>query len=98
MEAKSDKKTFVFSESKSYEKFFKAYMSWCKEKGYKPLTKDANIITLYLTDLKNGYPKDKPRKPQTLKIKLSAIKKHFEINNIKTIDFTKFDNTFFENL
>lgn len=100
MEKATEKPKFKFHESKAYTGFFKAYMSWCKEKGANPLTKDPTTIVNYLKDLKAGYPKNEtPRKVQTLKIKLTAIKRHYELNNIADkIDFKQFNATFFENL
>jgi len=95
----SSPKKIVFTKSESYAKFFRDYLAWCKVKKVNPLTKDPKSIKTYLKDLSKGYPSyEKPRKPQTLKIKLNAIKCHYELNHKEDLlDFeTEFDSKFFK--
>ena len=92
-------KKFIYTKSPSYAKFFKDYVEWCKAHNAKPITKDPKSIKSYLKDLSRGYPDyEKPRKPATLKIKLNAIKRHYELNHKEDlVDFdSEFDSNYFK--
>lgn len=94
------KKKLILCESKAYEKFFKDFMDWCKTTGNKPITKDLGVIKAYMKDLKHGYPDNKtPRKVETLKIKLTAIKRTYEVNGVVSyIDFKSINTAVLESL
>jgi len=74
--------------SPTYRSGFALYQQWCKAKKKKVWAKNPKTIELFLSDLKEGFPSDKPKAVGTLKVKLSAVRNHFELNEqIGKLDF-----------